>query len=214
MNSAGFVYPTRMAVIQLPERRLFVWSPIALTEALRREVDELGVVAYIIAPNSLHHVFAPDWQAAYPGAHLCAAPGLSKRRKDIRIGGELGDTPASAWAADVDQVVMRGNAITTEVVFFHRKSGTVLFTDLLQNFPRGWFKGWRALIAKLDGMMEYEPTVPRKFRVAFTNRKEARTALKRILAWPVDKVLMAHGTPVVRDGHAFIQRAFRWLQAT
>ncbi len=30
---------------------------------------------------------------------------------------------------------MRGNVITTEVVFFHVRSGTVLFTDLLQQLP-------------------------------------------------------------------------------
>ena len=47
---------------------------------------------------------------------------------------------------------MRGNAITTEAVFFHRKSGVALFCDLLQHFPPGWFTGWRAVIAKLDGM--------------------------------------------------------------
>ena len=43
------------------------------------------------------------------------------------------------WGDDIDQVIMRGNTITTEVVFFHRTSGTVLFTDLLQNFPPDWF---------------------------------------------------------------------------
>lgn len=34
---------------------------------------------------------------------------------------------------------MLGNLITTEVVFFHVKSGTVLFTDLIQQFPANWF---------------------------------------------------------------------------
>jgi hypothetical protein len=42
---------------------------------------------------------------------------------------------------------MQGNLITTEVVFFHVKSGTVLFTDLLQQFPAGSFSGWRAFVA-------------------------------------------------------------------
>ena len=42
---------------------------------------------------------------------------------------------------------MLGNAITTEVVFFHARSGTVLFTDLVQQLPAHWFSGWRALVA-------------------------------------------------------------------
>ncbi|MBL8592367.1 MAG: hypothetical protein JNK01_06750, partial [Devosia sp.] len=103
------------------------------------------------------------------------------------------------------------NRITTEAVAFHRPSGTVIFTDLLQQFPPGWFRGWRALVARLDLMVNNEPSVPRKFRVAFTDKRAARAALRRILAWRADKVLMAHGTPVTGDGHAFLRRAFGWL---
>ena len=39
----------------------------------------------------------------------------------------------------------------------------------------------------------------------------SRASLARILSWPAEKVLMAHGTPVAKDGRAFIGRAFRWL---
>jgi len=32
-----------------------------------------------------------------------------------------------------------------------------------------------------------------------------------ILAWPADKVVMAHADPVLENGRSFIERAFRWL---
>jgi hypothetical protein len=211
VDVAGFRYPTRMAVMKLPGGGLFVWSPTALSEDLKHEVDALGPVGCIIAPNSLHHLSIPAWKAAYPSAKLFAAPGLRKRRADIAFNGDLGDAPAPEWAGCIDQVTVRGNAITTEVVFFHRPSNTVLFTDLLQHFPKGWFRGWRGLIAKLDRMTASEPEVLQKFRVAFTDRKAAHAALVRILAWPSEKVLMAHGAPVTTDGAAFLRRAFRWL---
>src|SRR5207253_182649 len=51
-------YPTRMAVIRLSGGGLFLWSPIPLTDGLRAEVDALGEVSHIVAPNSLHH-FVP-----------------------------------------------------------------------------------------------------------------------------------------------------------
>jgi len=108
---------------------------------------------------------------------------------------------------------MQGNLITTEVVFFHITSGTVLFTDLIQQLPASSLSGWRALVAKLDLMVGPEPQVPRKFRVAFTNRRAARDAVGRIFAWPAEKVLMAHGTPVEKDARAFLRRAFQWLAA-
>jgi hypothetical protein len=209
----GFHYPTRMAVIRLSDQRLFIWSPIQLTDILRAEVDALGHVRHIVAPNSLHHLFLPEWKNAYPGAKLYAPPGLRKKRKDIVFDADLGNAPGPDWANEVDQVLMQGNLITTEVVFFHAKSGTVLFTDLIQQFPTNLFSGWRALVAKLDLMTGLEPSVPRKFRVAFTNRRAARLALERIFGWPAERVLMAHGTPVEKDGQAFLRRAFGWLAA-
>ena len=62
-------------------------------------------------------------------------------------------------------------------------------------------------------MVGPEPSVPRKFRVAFTNRSAARNALQRIFAWPAEKVRMAHGTPIENDARTFLHRAFRWLAA-
>lgn len=190
---------------------LFVWSPIALAADLKAEIDALGEVRHLVAPNSLHHLFLAEWKAAYPQATLYAAPGLAARRPDLAFDAELSDAPPAAWAGEIDQVVVRGNAITAEVVFFHRPSRTAIFTDLIQHFPRGWFTGWRALVARLDLMTADEPQVPRKFRAAFTDRRAARASIQRILDWPTQKVVMAHGPVIERDGQAFLARTFRWL---
>jgi Domain of unknown function (DUF4336) len=209
----GFHYPTRMAVVRLPDGALFIWSPIQLMDSLRTEVDAVGQVRHIVAPNSLHHLFVLEWKNAYPGARIYAPPGLRKKRQDILFDADLGNAPNPDWAGEIDQALMQGNLITTEVVFFHAKSGTVLFTDLLQQFPSSLFSGWRALVAKWDLMTGPQPAVPRKFRFAFTNRRAARDSLERIFAWPAEKVLMAHGTPVEKDARAFLRRAFGWLAA-
>jgi hypothetical protein len=197
-----------MAVVRMADGGLLAWSPVALTAGLRAELAALGEVRLLVAPNSLHHLHLAEWREAFPAAPLHAAPGLARKRPDLACDAELGDVPL---AADLDQVVVRGNAITTEVVFFHRPSGTVLFTDLLQRFPPGWFRGWRALVARLDLMTQPQPAVPRKFRLAFTDRRAARDAVQRILDWPTQKVVMAHGSPVERDARAYLTRAFRWL---
>lgn len=207
----GFRYPTRMAVIRLSGGDLFVWSPVALTESLRTEVDALGKVRHLIAPNALHHLFIAEWKQAYPDALLYAAPGLRGKRPDLTFDDDLDSAPVPAWSGEIEHVVMKGNIITREVVFFHRASSTVIFTDLIQQFPTGWFSGWRAVVAKWDLMLGPEPSVPRKFRVAFKDRRAAHAAIEHILAWPAEKVLMAHGTPVTKDGRAFLRRAFRWL---
>jgi hypothetical protein len=208
---AGFRYPTRMAVIRLGAGRLFIWSPVALTDQLRNAVDALGEVRCLVAPNSLHHLFLEEWKAAYPTAAMYAAPGLRQRRKDLQFDAELEDAAHPEWTQELDQVQVRGNLITTEVVFFHRASGAVLFTDLIQHFEPRWFGGWRALVARLDLMTAPQAEVPRKFRAAFVDRARARASMVRIQDWPAQKVVMAHGRPVSQGGAAFIRRTFRWL---
>ncbi len=211
VDVAGFRYPTRAVVIRLGGGGLLVWSPVALTPALRAAVDALGEVRHLVAPNSLHHLFLGQWRDVYPMARLHAPPGLRQKRRDIAFHGDLGDGAASEWAGDLDQVVIPGNLITTEVVFFHLASRTLLFADLLQQFAPGSLSGWRALVARLDLMMEAEPQVPRKFRAAFIGRAQTRAAIQQVLAWPAEQVVMAHAPPVRANGQAFVARAFGWL---
>lgn len=208
---AGFRYPTRAAIIQLTGGGLLIMSPVALTDGLRTAVEALGDVRFIVAPNSLHHLFLAEWEAAWPDARLVAPPGLRKRRRDLAFDDDLVDIPNLAWADDLDQVIVHGNLITSEVVFFHRSSRTTIFTDLIQHFDPSWFTGWRAVVAGLDLMTAPEPETPRKFRFTFVDRRVARAAISRILAWPTENVLMAHAPPIRGDGQAFIRRAFAWL---
>jgi hypothetical protein len=209
--AAGFHYPTRMAVIRLASGGLLLWSPVAPTNALRAEVERLGEVCHLVAPNKLHNLFLAPWKALCPEALLHAAPGLRARRCDLAFDAQLSGQVHPDWAGEIDQIHLR-NRIADEVVFFHRESGTVLFTDLLQGLPKGWFTGWRALVARLDGMTGPEPAVPRKFRLAFSDREALRQGLRAILGWPARQVVMAHGTPVTTDAPAFLARAFGWAR--
>jgi hypothetical protein len=208
---AGFTYPTRTVIIRLSDGGLFVWSPTALTEPLTTALQALGEIRYIVAPNSLHHLFLAEWQSAYPEARVFVAPGLDKRRPDLRFDETLEDGVQYPWSKDIDHVLMRGSLITTEVVFFHHHSRTAIFTDLIQHFRPGWFTGWRAVIARLDLMTAPLPETPRKFRTSFVDRRSARAAIRQILAWPTENVLMAHADPITGQGQAFIVRTFRWL---
>lgn len=209
-ESFGFCYPLRMAVVRLTNGGLWIWSPIALTPELANEIAPLGKVSHIICPNAFHHLSASDWISAYPDAKLSAAPGLVKRRPDLTPNHTLGDGPAP-WDEDIKTVMFRGNVLFEEAVFFHAQSGTLIFTDLLQNIPADMLRGWRKVIARLDLMTGKEPHVPRKFRLAFRDKPALRRALSDVSALPVQRVIMAHGAPVTQAPQAFLARAFSWV---
>nr|WP_216857036.1 DUF4336 domain-containing protein [Acidisoma sp. S159] len=198
-------------MIRLRDGSLFVWSPVALTNSLRSAVDALGPVRHLVSPNALHHLSLGEWKSAYPAARLYASPRLRRKRKDLAFDADLGDAPAPEWADDIDQVVLRGSLALTEVVFFHRGSHTVLFADLIQNFPRGRFRGWRGIAARLGGIGAPNPGAPRDLRTSFLDRPAARAALRRVFAWPIERVLIAHGDLPIADDEAFVRRAFAWL---
>jgi hypothetical protein len=81
----GLELGARMTVIRLAGPNLFVHSRIAATLELLREVRDLGTVAHIVAPNCFHHLFVGDWQRAFPEASLYGAPGLERKRPDLKI---------------------------------------------------------------------------------------------------------------------------------
>jgi hypothetical protein len=139
--AAGFHYPTRMAVIRLTNGELVLWSPTAPSDDLLAGIEALGVVRYLVPPNSLHHTFLGDWQRAYPEAKVFAPPDLRDKRRDVRFDADLSDDPMEPWSGQMDHAIMWGNRIAKEVVLFHRESRTAIFTDLIQQFPRGWFRG-------------------------------------------------------------------------
>lgn len=207
----GIPYPTRMAIVRLGSGELWVWSPISLNDDLVGQVERLGPVTHLVAPNKLHHLYLAQWKQRWPEARLYAPPGLAKRRKDLRFDAELGDTPEAAWRDEIDQVIFHGSFAMEEVVFFHRASSTVLFTDLIQRFDPNSLKGWRGIVMKLDGMVGAEGSTPREWRLSFWNRKATRAALRIVLSWNPKRLVIAHGACTMDAAKDVVTRSLRWI---
>ncbi|NJR48100.1 MAG: DUF4336 domain-containing protein [Hyellaceae cyanobacterium CSU_1_1] len=57
----GLPVGTRMTVIRLADNSLLLISPIAITPEIKQQLNSLGTVRYLIAPNLFHHYI---WQTA------------------------------------------------------------------------------------------------------------------------------------------------------
>lgn len=207
----GFAYPTRMAVAELGDGSVWVWSPIALTAGLADQVDALGPVRYIVSPNKIHHLFIAQWAERWPEARLYAPPGLARKRPELRFEAELGDDAPSAWAAEIDQVVFRGSFILNEVAFFHRRSRTAIFGDLIQRHPDSAMSGWKGLVMRLDGLVGRHGSTPREWRVTFLRRGPPRAARRKVLGWRPERLLVAHGECARSGATDVIEAALRWI---
>ncbi len=207
----GFPYPTRMVVVRLSTGKVWIWSPVALTEELATEVESFGPVSYIVSPNKLHHLALPGWSSRWPDARLYAPPGLALKKKDVHFNAELGDEPDQAWMTDIDQVVFRGSFAMEEVVFFHRTSRTAIFGDLIQRFPEATTAGWKGMFMRLDGLVGQHGSTPREWRLSFLSRERARAARRKVLDWKPERLLIAHGECAARGATEIIAAALKWI---
>ncbi len=208
MRFWGIETGTRMTVVRLRDGGLFVHSPVGLDAGVRAAVDALGPVRAIVAPSKFHHVFVPAWRAAYPDALLGCCPGLVDKRPDVKWQRVLGDQPDEVWGEDLEQVHFGARTLEDEVVFFHPRSRTLVCSDMVFNLRRHPSRLTRAA-ARLLG--NREPGATTLEHVMIRKRRAARAQLDRMLAWSFDRILLAHGAPVLEDGHEVLRRAYAWL---
>lgn len=206
-------FPTRMTIIRLSDGGLFIHSPTELVSSLRREIDALGPVRHLIAPNTIHYWWVPDWKAAYPTAKVHGVANLAKKAKrPIALDAVLGNMPPFEWAADIDQVLIEG-AVMDEADFFHRASRTLILTDLIENFEpdriRSRFLRW---LIRAAGAADPDGSAPYDMRASFIfHRKALRASVERMIGWNPERVIVAHGRWYARNGAAELRRAFRWV---
>lgn len=208
----GMPYSTRMTVVRLASGRLWVHSPVDLNPGLRLELDALGNVSYLVAPNALHHLFLNDWQQVYPGAKTYGTKEVIHKRGDLEFTGELKAGELYPWSDDIEQLLFTGSKAMEECVFFHKASGTLIVTDLIENFSPSVFKPWQRVIARGVGILAPNGKMPLDWRLSFMfGKREARSHLEHMLGWQPRSVVMAHGEVIENEGVDFLKKSFSWL---
>lgn len=210
LRVGGLELGARTSLVRLADGGLIVHSPGPLTAALRGEIEALGPVRALIAPNLLHHMFLAESARVFPRALVFAAPGLREKLGATRIDQVLADAPPPLWASDLDQLVVRGAPGLNEVVFRHRASRTLICVDLCFNVRRSSSALTRVAMRLNSAYGRFGPS--RLFR--YTVMKDARAmraSIDRILEWDFERVVVAHGDVLERDGQSSLERSFSWL---
>ncbi len=206
-------FPTRMTVVRLSAGALWVHSPIAWDDRLGEALAGLGTVRHLVAPNTLHYAYLPDWQARFPEARSYGPPRLTeKARRPVSVDETLGDEPAAAWGDTFCQCLVAGSLLT-EVDFFHRPSRTLILTDLIENFEpsrvRSTLLRWAM---KAFGAADPDGKAPFDMQLSFLgHRSDVRTAARRMIAWAPERIVIAHGRCYDSGGVEELRRAFRWV---
>ncbi|HYC57853.1 MAG TPA: DUF4336 domain-containing protein [Candidatus Binatia bacterium] len=209
LRAGGIELGSRMTVVRTGAGDLLLHSPVPLDDPLRRDLDKIGSVRWIVAPNRFHHLWAGDWARAYPKASLWVARGLPQKRPDLGPCDVVGPMRNPPWSPELEHEVVAGFPAMNEVVFFHPSSRTLITADLL--FHAGsdtpWLT-WAALtIAGVRG--EYGTTWLEW--LLLRDRAAARDSLHRILEWDFERVILSHGRILETGGRRVLRSAYAWL---
>jgi hypothetical protein len=200
----------RMTVVALRSGDLLVHSPAPLDDDLRRALDELGPVRFVVPASSLHgHLSMGDYASAYPSAELFSAPFLAEKRPDLTFAAELGDEPDPRWADDLGQTVFRGPRGIEEVVFLHRDSRSLIVGDTCFNIDRD--APFLTRLWSFGPRLRARPGPTPLFRANVRDKDAARASVERILAWDFDRLVVGHGTIVETGGKEAFRQGWEWL---
>jgi len=216
LRAMGLPIPVRMTVIRLRTGEMLLHSPTRYDEGLKIEIDRLGPIRHLVAPNIAHWSFLKDWQANYPDATTWAAPGLRQRspvkKSGLVIDHDLGMQAPEAWKADLDQIVVPGGFGVNEVAFLHRGSRTLVLTDLIENFEPSKLGTVARPFVWLAGAMAPDGMAPAHLRFAMNrNRSAAAAAARRIVDWKPERVIFSHGLWFDHEGTPRLRKSLRWL---
>jgi Domain of unknown function (DUF4336) len=205
-TAMGMRVSSRMTVVRLRSGKLWLHSPVPVSPQLRAQLDELGEVAFVVAPNRFHHLFVDACMQAFPHAALFGAPGLAPKRPDLQGMRELRDQAEPGWAGELEQVFVEGIPIANETVWCHPQSRTLILTDLCQCWT-GSMPISARLYGTLTGVRE-KLAVPYTVRLLVKDRAALARSMDKILQWDFARVILAHNTIIEHGAHDAVKRAF------
>jgi hypothetical protein len=186
--------PRRMTVARLADRRLVVFSAIALDEDSMRELEAFGTPSFLIVPNEHHRLDAKAWKERYPAMQVVAPEGARKKVEEV----VPVDTTDPRWDDPGVQFVTVPGTRGRESALLVRCAGatTLVLNDVIGNIHGesgvgGWF-------LRRMGFAGDEPHIPRPVKLMIVDDKAALR--QQLLRWAdidsLKRILVSHGVPI------------------
>jgi len=204
----GVYLPLQSTVIRLPDGKLWMHSPVRMSASDINEIKALGEVAHLVAPNLLHHLFFGAAAEAFPNARTYAAPGLAKKRPDLKFDEKLS---SETQFPGISSHFIDGAPLMRETMFVH-EGETLICADIFQNNfnPKNWLSKMTCVLA---GTSE-QVGVSRLVQLAVKDRSAFKTDLHKVLNASFERLIPCHGDIVDFEANARCRSAcnrVNWL---
>ncbi|MEY2543545.1 MAG: hypothetical protein QOE81_1006, partial [Verrucomicrobiota bacterium] len=161
---------------------IYIVDPIALPEADLRQVSEGAPVAGIIVTNANH----PRASSTYSDRFSAPIFGDARSFPDLKPA-RFAEAKKGAMIGGELEVIEIEGAVAGEIALYHASNGgTLIVGDTLINFEPYGFS-----------------FLPRKYCL---NEKQMRNSLQQLIARPAERLLFAHGTPILSGASRRLQQ--------
>jgi hypothetical protein len=183
--------PRRMTIVRTRDRRLIIFSAVAMDEASMARIEAFGEPTFLIVPNNHHRLDASIFKIRYPGLTVVTPEGAREKVEEVvpvdTASPDFGD-PAIAFIA-VPGTLDHESALTVQ----NAGGTTLVLNDLIGNIRHEHgFSGWLLRAMKFAGD---EPHIPTPVKAAVVDNKEA--VRRQLLEWSeiadLKRVIVSHG---------------------
>ena len=199
-------FGNRMTIIRLPDASLCLISPLRFNDALASEIEKIGNVRYLIAPNRHHNLFFDRWAKRFPQAQLCAPNNTSRLQPDIELNENTLTTLNQQWEPGLKGIFVHGLPILSETAFYNPQDKILVITDIAFNIQQQnkWFS---RLVFKSYGVYaKFGPS--RLIRATIKNKTAFGTSMKTLLDLPFKQIIVSHGACVTTNAQEIFRDAF------
>jgi hypothetical protein len=212
----GLSVGTRMTVIRFHNGELAVISPIQVNEETTEQLNQLGNVKYIIAPNLFHYLFLSNFKALYPQAKVYAVSGLKVKRPEISIDETLEDNGEN-FLGELECLLFEGfktllpsGALPlNEYVFFHAESQTLILTDTAFYFDESFPLTTKLVSKVMGGYRKLRPSFLEQ--LATQEKEKVKQSVQKVLQWEFKRVIVAHGSIVEHEAKKQFKEGYEWF---
>lgn len=230
----------RGTVVKLASGNLAVFSPVALTETVKRELSGMGngQIKYITALDQEHHIFLESWHKAFPDAKVLAPetlPAYRDKQNYFKI-------PQDSWLLFHKSEAAKGAHSVSEefdrefdmlyvpahpnqeLVFNHKPSRTLIEADLMFNLPATEQMSKSGVSAEtgfltrlfvaLNSTKGDATWMKRFIWYGLSNgagdKKGFNESMSKIAGWDFDRLVPCHGDVIESGGKGIFEKVMQW----
>ncbi|MGE5615803.1 MAG: hypothetical protein ACM3X5_02695 [Bacillota bacterium] len=203
-------FKRRMTIVRLEDRRLVIYSAIALDEERMAFIESYGLPAFLVVPSDMHRLDARIWKERYPLMQVVAPEGAREKVEQVV---HVDTTQPDFGDSNVRFITVWGvEAHEAALVVLTSRGTTLIVNDILGNIhDADGVAGW---LLRKAGFAGDGPQVPRVVKMKIVDDIEALGA--QLDQWAeipsLSRIIVSHGDMIEDDPRGMLRGLARSLQ--